>query len=593
LGVFVVEAPGVAGGSAALKAVLATELSRPTARSALNAPKLSTDDDAALEDAARDLAPRLEKAWSLPGGKAALARLVASARAAGTLHKLPLPADLAHHAGGPPDPKLAPVVSHLIAARYRRVGEWVEGVITSPQPMAVPRSTRITRDVDRVLLHPVLGLSILVGVFLLLFVALFSWAEPLMGLVEDGISAAQRALGPLVPANLPLLRSLLEDGVLAGVGNVVVFVPQIAILFLFLSVLEDSGYLARAAFLLDRLMAKTGLHGRAFVPLLSGFACAVPAILATRTIENTKDRIVTILATPFISCSARLPVYALMIATVFSTMPPLFGVVPVGAVVMVAMYGLSISAALAAAAILKRTLLKSPTPPLVLELPPYRFPKLGQVARAVGSRVKVFLVEAGTTILAITVVLWALFTFPRDTTLELHTQAARDAVIATTPAGEERDDKLAAVNARGAAEQVKLSIAGTIGHAMEPVFAPLGFDWKLNVGILASFAAREVLVSTLGLVYGLGTETDEESEGLRAALREDKRDDGGPLYTPLTALSLLVFFVLAMQCMSTLAATKRETGGWKWPAFQFASMSAAAYVGALLVFQIGKLLGFS
>jgi ferrous iron transport protein B len=386
---------------------------------------------------------------------------------------------------------------------------------------------------------------------------------------------------------------LLEDGVLAGVGNVVVFVPQIAILFLFLSVLEDSGYLARAAFLLDRLMAKTGLHGRAFVPLLSGFACAVPAILATRTIENTKDRIVTILATPFISCSARLPVYALMIATVFSTMPPLFGVVPVGAVVMVAMYGLSISAALAAAAILKRTLLKSPTPPLVLELPPYRFPKLGQVARAVGSRVKVFLVEAGTTILAITVVLWALFTFPRDTTLELHTQAARDAVIATTPAGEERDDKLAAVNARGAAEQVKLSIAGTIGHAMEPVFAPLGFDWKLNVGILASFAAREVLVSTLGLVYGLGTETDEESEGLRAALREDKRDDGGPLYTPLTALSLLVFFVLAMQCMSTLAATKRETGGWKWPAFQFASMSAAAYVGALLVFQIGKLLGFS
>jgi ferrous iron transport protein B len=339
-------------------------------------------------------------------------------------------------------------------------------------------------------------------------------------------------------------------------------------------------------------MARVGLHGRAFVPMLSGYACAVPAILASRTIESTKDRIVTILVTPLISCSARLPVYALVIACVFSSGPPVFGLLSRGAVVMFAMYALSLTAAIGMAFVFKRSLLKSPSPPLVLELPPYRVPKLGSVIRAVLSRVKIFLTEAGTVILAITVVLWALFTFPHDSSLEQARVGAVSAVMATTQPGTDRDEQLQKVEAKAAGLQVEQSVAGRLGHALEPVLSPLGFDWKLNVGIIASFAAREVLVSTLGLVYGLGAGHDENSPTLREAMQHDKRADGSPVYTPLVGLSLLVFFVLAMQCMSTLATVRRETQSLKWPVFQFAYMSVLAYAGALVVYQGGKLLGF-
>jgi ferrous iron transport protein B len=338
-------------------------------------------------------------------------------------------------------------------------------------------------------------------------------------------------------------------------------------------------------------MKSVGLHGRAFVPLLSGFACAVPAILATRTIESTKDRIVTILVTPLVSCSARLPVYALMIATVFSTMPPLWGVLSMGAVVLVSMYALSIGAAITMAAVFKRTLLRSPTPPLVLELPPYRLPRASQVARAVLGRVRTFLVEAGTVILAITVVLWALLTFPIDAEVAAARDKAKAAATVTIPEGAEREAELVAIENEARQLLVEHSVAGRLGHAMEPLIAPLGFDWKIGIGILASFAAREVFVSTLGIVYGLG-EADEESTSLRDAMRKDTRKDGAPLYTPLSGLSLLVFFVLAMQCMSTLAAVKRETRSWKWPVFQTAYMTVLAVAASFLVYQGGRLLGF-
>jgi ferrous iron transport protein B len=412
-----------------------------------------------------------------------------------------------------------------------------------------------------------------------------------MDAIEGAVGAVSDVVVQVVPSSLPLLQSLLKDGVVAGVGNVVVFVPQIAILFLFLAILEDTGYLARAAFLLDRVMAGVGLHGRAFVPMLSGFACAVPAILATRTIENTRDRIVTILVTPLVSCSARLPVYALMIATVFASQQKLWGVVEPGAVVMVAMYTLSIVAAVGMAAVFKRTILKSPTPPLVLELPPYRLPRAMSLYKAVASRVGTFLREAGTVILAITVVLWALLTFPIDAEVAAARDKAKAAATVTIPEGAEREAELVAIENEARQVLVEHSVAGRLGHAMEPLIAPLGFDWKIGIGILASFAAREVFVSTLGIVYGLG-EADEESTSLRDAMRKDTRKDGAPLYTPLSGLSLLVFFVLAMQCMSTLAAVKRETRSWKWPVFQTAYMTVLAVAASFLVYQGGRLLGF-
>ncbi|MBI1945725.1 MAG: ferrous iron transport protein B [Deltaproteobacteria bacterium] len=590
LGVPVVATPAVRGGVAALRARLQALLAdgRPR-RLALNPPALPGINTSAVDDAGRVLGDALARpgsSWA--GHERALGLLAASMCASGGLDKLGLPAEVVTRAHVTDAGR---VVRAVTEARYARVGEWAAGVIG--EAVGETRSARLTRRLDAVALHPVLGSVILVGVFLVLFQALFSWSTPMV----DGIDAAMGwlggRLGGLFPESLPLLRSLVVNGVVAGVGNVIVFVPQIAVLFLFLSILEDTGYLARAAFILDRLMAAIGLHGRAFVPMLSGFACAVPAIMATRTIETTKDRIVTILVTPLISCSARLPVYALMIATVFSTQPPVFGVIAPGALVMVGMYSLSVAAALVGAAILKRTVLKSPTPPLVLELPPYRVPHAGQVARAVLSRVRIFLTEAGTIILAITVVLWALFTFPRDAELSQTAEAARRAVEVTTAPGEERDAELAKIDARTARLQVEQSIAGRLGHALEPALEPLGFDWKLGVGIIASFAAREVLVSTLGLVYGLGDTADEQSLSLREAMRADRRADGAPVYTPLTGLSLLVFFVFAMQCMSTVAAVKRETGGWRWPLFQLAAMSVLAYLASLAVFQVGKLLGFS
>ncbi|HEY8431394.1 MAG TPA: ferrous iron transporter B, partial [Sandaracinaceae bacterium] len=422
-----------------------------------------------------------------------------------------------------------------------------------------------------------------------LFEALFAWSEPLIAGIEDLVAAAQGATAAALPAGP--LRDLLVDGVIAGVGNVVVFVPQIALLFLFIAVLEDSGYLARVAFVIDRVMSGVGLHGKAFVPLLSGFACAVPAVMATRTIESRRDRLVTMLALPLMSCSARLPVYALVIAVVFPAQERVGGVLSVGALVLFAMYALSVCATLGAAAVLRRTVLRGPRPPLVLELPPYRVPGLRNLAHAVWARVRSFLVDAGTIILAITIVLWALLSFPRDEAVLARHAQAREAAAALPP--EEREARLAEIDAREAEELLAASAAGRLGRAIEPLIEPLGFDWRIGVGLIGSFAAREVLVSTLGIVWGIGQDQDEESEPLRDALRDARRADGTPLFTPLSGLALMVFFVLAAQCMSTFAVVKRESGSWKWPLFMVGYMTVLAYLGALATYQLGSLMGFT
>ena len=487
----------------------------------------------------------------------------------------------------------AELAEKIIEARYTIATETANRV-TRRSERPLPASDRI----DAILLHPVLGVLTFAVVMAIVFQSIFAWAEPLMDLIEATMGAVQGFVAGVLPEGA--LRDLVVDGIVGGVGNVIVFLPQIAILFLFIAVLEDSGYLARAAFISDRMMARIGLHGRAFVPLMSGFACAVPAIMAARSIESPKDRLVTILVTPLISCSARLPVYILIIAALFSSEEKVWGVLSVGGLLMLVMYALSVLFTVAVAFVLKRTLLKSPTPPLVLELPPYRAPELGAVIRQVYDRCKVFVRDAGTIILACSIVLWALLYFPRNPDLgdfDPYTDVVRlrDATRASLynikdPEKRamiiERSNKaLKNVEQKVAEHQLGASYAGRIGHALEPVIEPLGYDWKIGIGLLASFAAREVFVSTMGLVYGVGDEVDEEDASLREKMAAQ--------YTPLVGLSLMIFFLLAAQCMSTIAVVRRETQSWRWPLFMLAYMNVLAWIGAFLTYQGGRLLGFT
>ena len=482
-------------------------------------------------------------------------------------------------------------VNKKIFARYNFISEvYQESVVPKPT-----EERNISEKIDRVLTHKFFGLVILIGVLLLVFQTIFSWATLPMDLLEAGFGA----LGDLTRASMPegLLTDLLVDGVIAGVGGVLVFLPQILLLFLFISILEDTGYMARAAFLLDKLMSKVGLHGKAFLPLMSSFACAIPGIMATRTIESPKDRLATIMIAPFMSCSARLPVYALMIATFFAGQT-FFGFISVGAVLMLAMYSLGIITAIIIAFILKKTILKSPPPPFVMELPPYRLPNVRNVLQNMLNNGWQFIKRAGTVILAISIILWALTAFPRNSE-QSAINSQQSAVVAASEescgcsvpveAAQAEAEKKAAEEKQGAA--LRNSYAGMLGHTIEPVIRPLGFDWKIGVALIASFAAREVLVSTLSIIYNTGKDADAQSEGLMQAIRDAKRDDGTKVWTPLTAVTLMVFFVLAMQCMSTVAVVRRETNSWAWTIFMVTYMTGLAYAAAFITFQGGRLLG--
>ncbi|HYY59044.1 MAG TPA: ferrous iron transport protein B, partial [Pyrinomonadaceae bacterium] len=483
-----------------------------------------------------------------------------------------------------------------LLARY----DWIESVVAQcVRPLGTQKSVTATERIDRVLTHKIFGPLILIAVMLLVFQTIFSWAALPMDLIDRVFGT----LGALLRASMPagLLTDLLVDGVIAGVGGVLVFLPQILLLFFFITILEDTGYMARAAFLMDRLMRGVGLHGKAFMPLLSSFACAIPGIMATRTIENPNDRFATIMIAPFMSCSARLPVYALLIAAFFSTQR-VFGVISVGAVMIVAMYLLGITVAVCVAWILKHTILKAPAPPLVLEMPPYRVPNFLTVAQTIWARAWLFLRRAGTVILAISIILWALVTFPRS-----HTPASGSAPAASQTAqdtGAQREDPAAENRAASASrqegdgadetgEQIRNSFAGRAGRFIEPAIAPLGFDWKMGIGLISSFAARETLVSTFSIVYNVGPDENEESPSLIDAVRDARRPDGTPAWTPLVAVSMMVFFVLACQCMSTVAVVRRETNSWRWPLFMVGYMLALAYIASLITFQGGRLLGFS
>jgi ferrous iron transport protein B len=474
----------------------------------------------------------------------------------------------------------------VIAARYAAVDRILERSLDIRRARADSRS----RGIDSIVLHPVGGLAIFVAAMFLLFQAVFAWAAPLMAAVSTGTGYLAHAVEAWLPAGH--FRSLLVHGVIAGVGSVLAFVPQIAFLFFGLTLLEESGYLARAAFLLDRLMRRVGLHGKAFVPLMSSFACAVPGIMAARTLECGRDRLVTILVAPFMSCSARLPVYTLVIAAVFAGAPPLWGFLSIGGLVILAMYILGFAAAIGTAFMLKRTALRSPPATLLLELPAYRMPDLRAVARLVFERCRDFVQGTGRIIIALSIVLWALLTFPHAT-MPVPEVTARQASIAALPAGQQ--PKATAQLARdGRAYALQHSFGGQLGRALEPAIAPLGFDWRIGIGLVASFAAREVLVSTLGQIYALDGDVAADSPSLRDALRADiDPSTGRPRFTPLVGVSLMVFFVLALQCLSTVATVRRETASWGWAAAQLVYMNGLAYLASLAVYQGGRALGFA
>jgi len=473
----------------------------------------------------------------------------------------------------------------VIVARYR----WIERVAGDVRDTVREVGRSWTDRIDHVLTDRVYGTAVFAVVMWVLFEALFTWSEPFIAAIEGLTIAVQAGLTAVLPPGT--LEDLMVNGVVAGVGNVIVFVPQIAMLFLFIAFLEDLGYLARVAFVIDRLMGRVGLHGKAFVPMLSGFACAIPAVMATRAIESRRDRLITMLTLPMVSCSARLPVFALVTAVIFAGDSRVFGLFSAGAVVLFSMYALSVTATLGAAAVLRRTVLRGPRLPLVLELPPYRMPVWRNVLLVTWRRVRKFLVDAGTIILTMTIILWALLSYPHSGRIAERYDAARADTIATVADADAQAEALFVLDGQEAGERLRYSVAGRLGLAIEPAIEPLGFDWRIGVGILGAFAAREVFVSTLGIVFGIA-EADEESPSLRASLQKAVREDGTPLMTPLTGISLMVFFVLACQCMSTIGVVRRESGSWGWPVFMFGYMSVVAYSASLVVYQVGSFLGW-
>lgn len=439
--------------------------------------------------------------------------------------------------------------SAVVESRYN----WIRRCLNQTLSDQGAVSPNITEKIDAVLTHKVYGWMFFVGIMWAMFYLIFSVATTPMDWIDAGFGYLAELVDTLLSEGL--LSDLIVNGIIAGVGGVVIFLPQILILFLFIGFLQDTGYMARAAFIMDRVMSKVGLHGKSFIPMLSSYACAIPGIMAARTIESPKDRLVTMLVAPLMSCSARIPVYVILIAVL---MPESSAFAKTS--MMMGMYALGTLGAALMAWVFKKTLLKGKRPVFIMELPPYRLPGFKAILFQMWERAQLFLKKAGTIILALSIVLWALMSFPKQEN--------------ATPS-----------------EALKTSYAGQMGHAIEPVIKPLGYDWRIGVGLIASFAAREVFVSTMSIVFNQDEEAEEEV--LQESFAQAHWPDGRPLFTPLVCMSLLVFYVFAMQCIATVGVMVRETNGWKWPLFQIAYMTLMAYFGAMAVYQIGRMLGFS
>jgi ferrous iron transport protein B len=470
-------------------------------------------------------------------------------------------------------------------ARYEWIARVLDGVSIRPEDHQPTISDRI----DAVLTHKLFGTLVFVAVMALLFSSIFVLAVPLMDVLDQAIGWLAGGVEKVLPDGA--LRSLIVDGVIGGVGAVVVFLPQILILFLFIAILEDCGYMARAAFLMDRLMAGVGLSGKSFIPLLSSFACAVPGIMAARVIENRRDRLATILIAPLMSCSARLPVYVILIGAFVPANRYLGGLVGLQGLTLLAMYAVGVVAAIGVAWLLKKTLLRGSTPPFVLEMPSYKMPSLRTVVYRMIERGWAFVARAGTLIFAVTIVVWALAYYPRSNERVAADIAAQRAKLVDGPALAEFDDPDNRARLEASLHQ-RYSFLGRAGQWIEPAVRPLGWDWRIGCAAIASFPAREVVMGVLGVIYELGPDVDVGAAGDQNRLRQQLRgarwdDTGQPVYNLPVALSIMVFFALCAQCAATLAVIRRETNSWRWPLFTFAYMTALAYVAALVSYQVG------
>jgi ferrous iron transport protein B len=489
--------------------------------------------------------------------------------------------------------------------RYDWIREVTGGCIQRPSV----RPTTWTDRLDRVLTHRVWGTLVFLTVMFLVFQSIFTWAAPLMELIDAGKGAIGNTVGSWIAPGP--LHGLVVNGIIDGVGSVLMFLPQILILFAFIAILEDCGYMARAAFLMDKVMAGCGLSGKSFIPMLSSVACAVPGIMATRVIDDRRDRLTTILVAPLMSCSARLPVYVLLIGAFFTANYPTW----VPGVVMFSMYALGIVVAPLVALLLKRTLLRGETPVFIMEMPLYRWPSPQSIIRRVTDSAWAFVRRAGTLILASMIVVWALLYFPHTAatgeSYDVQIAQQQEELDAQTEElkvsqRSKNDTRVAELESEIDGSQSKIeqlqaewksqSILGRIGKGMEPVFEPLGWDWRVGMAALASFPAREVVIGTLSVIYATGDSEEDVPPGqtrLGRAL-QDATWDGEPdrkVFTAPVALSLMVFFALCCQCVSTLAVIRRETNSWRWPIFTFVYMTVLAYAGAFTVYQLGSLVG--
>ncbi len=483
------------------------------------------------------------------------------------------------------------------AARYDWIHRVLDGVIAEPGHYPHTHSDRL----DRVLTHRVIGPAIFAAVMLLMFQAVFVWAHPAM----DAIQSAVGALGGWVEARMAegVLRSLLVDEVISGVGGVLAFIPQILILYFFIGLLEDCGYMARAAFIMDRAMSRIGLSGKSFIPMLSSFACTVPGIMAARVIEDERDRLTTILVSPLLTCSARLPIYALLIAAFIPAQSYLRGLVNLQGLTLAGLYVLGIVMAVVVALVLKRTLLRGHSPPFVMELPGYKWPSLRTVAYRVGQRGWIFLRCAGTLIMAVSVLVWAGLYYPHNPAivapLAKESQQLKNRLDAMSPDDPLKADaaaKIAQLQRNMDAAYQQNSLLGRLGRVIEPAVKPLGWDWRIGCAVMASLPAREIVVATLGVMYNLGGNADVKSDPDSTALQKRLHaivweGTDRPVYNIPVALSIMVFFALCVQCAPTLAVIRRETNSWRWPAFVFTYMTTLAYLGALVTYQLGTWIG--
>ncbi|HSZ72379.1 MAG TPA: ferrous iron transport protein B [Cytophagaceae bacterium] len=445
-------------------------------------------------------------------------------------------------------------------------------------PVLSQENNRWTERIDKVLTHKIYGFALFFLVLFVMFQAIFAWAQVPMDMIDEAIGFLKLTVQKSLPPGA--LTDLITEGLIAGLGGVLIFIPQIAILFGFISVLEETGYMSRVMYIMDKAMRQFGLSGKSVVPLISGVACAVPAIMATRSIDNWKERLITILVTPFMSCSARIPVYTVLIALVIPS-KPILGVFNLQGIVMMGLYLLGFMAAILSAVVLHWILRSKERGYFIMELPSYKMPRWKNVGLAIVEKVKTFVFEAGKIILAISIVLWVLATYgPRAEMEKLTVAAKQEAQI--------KQYSLAETENYVASKKLEASYAGHFGKLIEPVIKPLGFDWKIGIALITSFAAREVFIGTMATIYSIGDQAEESDSVIQKMKSEKDPETGAAFYNIARSLSLLVFYVFAMQCMSTLAVVYRETKSWKWPIVQFVFMTAVAYVSSFVVYSLFK-----